>query len=105
MAGISNVDTAKMMNYLETTTGLLIDQYIFPGEFPLYDSLATTQPAFTVLVEDSEVAKNARLQLFAPGGNKSHRLGKLLPSEQMVLIRSKKVEAILALNGDFERSN
>ena len=103
MADVSGVDTVKMMNYLETTTGLTIDQYIEPGEFPDYDSLISAQPEYIIFVEDTDTAKNRQLQIFPPLEGKGQRLGQLLPSKQMVIIRQKKVDGILAANSDFER--
>lgn len=100
---VSGVDTVKMMNYLETTTALTIDQYIEPGEFPDYDSLISAQPEYIIFIEDTDAAKNRQLQIFPPLEGKGLRLGQLLPSKQMVIIRQKKVDGILAANSDFER--
>ncbi len=105
VAAVKEVDTVKMMDYLEKTTNLLVDQYIESGEFPTYDSLGLTQPEFTLIVEDADATKNRKLLIYPQIDGDNQRLGKLLPSEQMVIIRQRKVEAILASNSDFQIGN
>ena len=103
VANVSNADTVKMMNYLETTTALMVDQYIEAGEYSHYDSLITTQPQFTLSLEDVDATRNRQLQIFSRLGSKTQRLGRLLPAQQMVIIRQRKVDNILAVNSDFEQ--
>ena len=102
VADVTKVDTVKMMNYLEATTNLLVDRYIEPGEFSHYDSLLATQPEFTISLQDADETKNRQLVIYPLADKEPQRLARILPSEQMVLIRKKKVEDILAVNGDFE---
>ena len=104
VAGVSNIDTVKMMDYLEKATNLVVDQYVEPGGYPGYDSLATTQPEFTIFLEDVDASKNRQLLIYPQAGNEARRLGKLLPSREMVIIRQGKVDSILAVNSDFEQA-
>ena len=103
VANVSKTDTARMINYLETTTSLMVEQYIEPGEFPGYDSLAATPPEYTLLLEDADVSKNNQLQIFPALPGDKRRLGKLLPSRQMVALRQGRVDNIIAVYSDFER--
>ena len=103
VANVSKTDTASMINYLETTAGLMVDQYIEPGEFANYDSLAATSPEYTLLLENADVSKNSQLQIFPALPGDTQRLGKLLPSRQLFTIRQSKVDNIIAVSSDFEQ--
>ena len=56
--GVTPLDTNNMMNYVSQYAQFVINEFVVPGQFARYDSLAKTRPEATITLEDIDVNRN-----------------------------------------------
>jgi hypothetical protein len=99
IAGIAEVDTTKLNDYLDAISLLSAEQYIMPGFSSTYDSLLKTAPFFRIEVSDIS-EKTYSLDLFAPLKNDPRAVGRL-DGNQAVLFSRNDILPIARKRGFF----
>lgn len=99
--GINRLDTAEMMDYLESIAYLQTDKYLLKDEIPVYDqSIDGGDPVLTIDVEQIG-NRSSSLQIYPKPEGKDYLPG-LLNNGQRVLFQPAVLEAIHASASDFE---
>jgi len=95
MKGVVNVDTSKMMNYLEYTTQLEVDQFIKLEEFTIFDSLAHHLHELEIELQDLDTTRNTRTMVYPAIPGENMRLINILPQDHWALIKEDKYKNLL----------
>jgi len=98
--GISRLDTASLMGFLDEISFFYTDQYIDPGQVASYDSLKNTKP-FAVLIVNS-LGMNEPIEIqFYPQLSGDNVIMGVLQNQQMCLFSTKRIESIFKKKADF----
>ena len=62
--GNEPTDTASLDTYIANFESFYTNEYISPGQIPLYDSLMQTEPVATISIQDIDASKNTVLEVY-----------------------------------------
>lgn len=62
--GNEPTDTSALDNYIANFESFYTNEYISPGQIPLYDSLMRTEPVATIAIQDIAASKNMVLEVY-----------------------------------------
>jgi len=98
--GISRLDTASLMGFLDEISFFYTDQYIDPGQVASYDSLKKTKPFAVLKVNSLGMNEPVDIQFYPqlPGDNV---IMGVLRNQQMCLFSTKRIESIFKNKADF----
>lgn len=103
MPGIDQIDTAKMMSYIELYNYVEAENYIIQEKFPNLDSLLRTTPFVQIELNDMNNKKDNLLKLFKPVHADQTILG-IVGHEQMAVLKFPKVQNLIKKRSDFEKN-
>ncbi|MDQ3536087.1 MAG: hypothetical protein M3421_10730 [Bacteroidota bacterium] len=103
MPDVEQVDTAKMMAYIELYNYVEAENYISKEKFPKIDSLLKTSPFIKIEIKDLNSKKDNSLQLFKPVNTDQTLLG-IVGNEQMAVVKYPKVQNLIKRRSDFNKN-
>ena len=99
--GISQLDTARMMDYIEQFNFLQADRFLDRGQNEKYDSLLRTPETVVLTISDIN-ASNSRTLLFYPLiPDDAMMLGYVKEDDQMVLFQAGRIQSWFAIRDEF----
>jgi len=99
--GIDKLDTASMMEYLESIANLQTDKYLHPGEIPVYNQIIETSDPEVVISVEQIGDRKSSLFLYPRPEGKQYYPG-VLNNDQLLLFQPQILQNILARSADFE---
>jgi hypothetical protein len=99
---VSNLDTTKLMTFIDEISYFYTDQFISEGQIPAYDSLWHTVPAIILLVEAISLDQTMQIRLFPALPEEDVRLG-IINEKDMCLFNKQRIDFIFKQNDDFIR--
>ncbi len=99
--GVNELDTLKMMNYIESFYPLEADRLIDRGEFPQYDSLLTTPFTVTISVKDIQPKNTRTIDFFPLIANDPMMLGFIREDDQIALFEARRIQNYFAVAEEF----
>ncbi|MDQ3395197.1 MAG: DUF4340 domain-containing protein [Bacteroidota bacterium] len=100
MPELEQVDTAKMMAYIELYNYVEAENYITKEKFPNLDSLLQSKPFVVIEVNDMNPKKDNTLQLYKPIHHDQTLLG-IVGNGQLAVIKYPKVQNLIKKRADF----
>jgi hypothetical protein len=100
VAGISQLDTASLMGFLDRISYFYTDQYIDAGQVGAYDSLKDTKPFALLTVNSLGMDKPVIIEFYSqlPGDNV---IMAVLQDEQMCLFSSNRIRHVFINREDL----
>jgi len=103
--GVNQLDTLKMMNYIEGFGPLEADRLIDKGANPRYDSLLKTPFTVTISVKDIQPKNTRTIDFFPMLPNDPLMLGYIHEDDQMALFESRRIQKYFAVREEFKAAN
>ena len=100
--GITNLDTARMMAFIDEFNFLQTDRYLDKGQIEAYDSLLLTPKTVTMTIEDINAKNSKTIDFFPIINNNPMMLGYVNEDDQMVLFEANRIQKLFAVKADFE---
>lgn len=100
--GIHNLDTARMMSYIDEFNFLQTDRYLRKGQNTKYDSLLNTPKTVTIAIEDINADNSKTIDFYPLLSNDPMMLGYVRQDDQIVLFEAKRIQDLFAVKSDFE---
>ena len=100
--GITNLDTARMMAFIDEFNFLQTDRYLDKGQIEAYDSLLLTPKTVTMTIEDINAKNSKTIDFFPIINNDPMMLGYVNEDDQMVLFEANRIQKLFAVKADFE---
>jgi hypothetical protein len=100
--GITNLDTARMMAFIDEFNFLQSDRYLDKGQIEAYDSLLLTPKTVTMTIEDINAKNSKTIDFFPIINNDPMMLGYVNEDDQMVLFEANRIQKLFAVMADFE---
>ncbi len=100
--GITNLDTARMMSFIDEFNYLQTDRYLEKGQYERYDSLFQTPSTVTLSIEDINSKNSKTIYFFPLLSEDPMMLGYVKEDEQMVLFEANRIQSLFAVKDDFE---
>lgn len=100
--GVTNLDTAKMMSFIDKFNYLQTDRYINKGQYERYDSLLQTPKTVSMAIEDINERNSRTIDFFPLIPDDPMMLGYVKEDDQMVLFEANRIQKIFAVKSDFE---
>lgn len=100
--GITNLDTARMMSFIDEFNYLQTDRYLEKGQNDRYDSLLQTPNTVTLSIEDINSKNSKTIKFFPLLTNDPMMLGYVKEDNQMVLFEANRIQKLFAVKADFE---
>ncbi|PIB36032.1 hypothetical protein BFP72_11810 [Reichenbachiella sp. 5M10] len=88
---LEHIDTTQLMTYINGLEKFQLNDYLTPGDYPRYDSLAKTMPVARLILRDIDERKNRDLEVYAK-----------IPGERFYLLTNRSGDRIVV---DQERLN
>lgn len=100
VAGVSRLDTASLMGFLDRISYFYTDQYIDAGQVEAYDSLKETKPFALLKVNSLGMDKPVNIEFYSqiPGDNV---IMAVLQDEQMCLFSSNRIRPVFINREDL----
>ncbi len=100
VAGITKLDTASLMGFLDKISYFYTDQYIDEGQVEVYDSLKETKPFAVLLVNSLGMDEPVNIEFYSqlPGDNV---IMGVLQNRQMCLFSSERIKALFLKREDL----
>lgn len=99
--GLSQLDTAKMMNYLEIFSRFPAEGFIEPAEYPQYQNLIKeSRPQLRIELEDINSGRNNLLELYPKLDGDIYYVG-LVKGEDMALFDASRIGSLMVSKKDF----
>ncbi len=102
VAGVANLDTTRMMAYIDQFGALQADRFLDKGQSEKYDSLLQTPQTVTVSIDDINPQNSVAISFFPLLPDDKMMLGYIQPREQMVLFEVNRIQNLFAMKSDFE---
>lgn len=99
--GVSNLDTARMMAFVDEFNYLQADRYLDKGENESYDSLLTTPITVTISIEDIKADNSKTIDFYPLLPDDPMMLAYIREDEQMVLFEARRIQDLFAVKSDF----
>ncbi len=100
--GVSNLDTVRMMSFIENFNYVNADRYLDKGQIGKYDSLLNTPPTVTLSIEDIDTKNSKSINFYPAIKNDPMMLGFVKEDNQMVLFEANRIQNLFAVKSDFE---
>lgn len=100
--GIKNLDTARMMSYIEQFNYIQADKYLAKGQNEKYDSLMQTPETVTISVTDINPENSKSIHFYPLIPDDPMMLGYVKEDEQMVLFQANRIQSLFAVKEEFE---
>lgn len=100
--GITNLDTAAMMTFIDGFQYLQTDRYLESGQNERYDSLLRTSKTVTLAIEDINSKNSKTIHFYPLIANDPMMLAYVEDDEQMVLFEASRIQKLFAVKDDFE---
>lgn len=100
--GITNLDTARMMSFIDEFNYLQTDRYLEKGQNERYDSLLQTSKTVTLSIEDINSKNSKTINFFPLIKDDPMMLGYVEEDKQMVLFEANRIQKLFAVKSDFE---
>lgn len=99
---LENMDTAKLMSYLELYNYVEAENYTYREKFPLFDSLLQSKPLIKIELLDENPQKNNSLTLFQTINDDQTVLG-IVGEEQLAVLKYPKIRNLIKKRLDFKK--
>jgi hypothetical protein len=99
---VDQLDTLKMMTYIESFYPLEADRLIDRGEIPQYDSLLKTPFTVTIYVKDIQPKNTRTIDFFPLIANEPMMLGYIREDDQMALFEARRIQKYFAVSEEFK---
>ena len=100
--GITNLDTARMMAFIDEFNFLQADRFLDKGQNTRYDSLLQTPPTVSMTIEDIDSRNSKSIDFFPLIKNDPMMLGYVKEDKQMALFETQRIQNLFAVKSDFE---
>ena len=90
---VAEADTSVLYNFMDKVSYIVADQYINPGQYPQYDSVANTKPLAILSVKEIGEKEAEKISIFPPLPQDRMLLGKF--DNQMILFDFNRIRSIL----------
>jgi hypothetical protein len=100
--GIDNLDTVRMMSYIEQFNYLQADRYLAVKQNARYDSLLQTPETVTISVTDINPKNSKTIKFYPLIPDDPMMLGYVKEDEQMVLFQASRIQGLFAVKEEFE---
>jgi hypothetical protein len=100
--GITRLDTAKMMSYIEQFNYLQADRYLDRGTHAKYDSLLQTPETVSLSIADINPINSKSIDFYPLLPGDPMMLGFVKEDDQMVLFDAKRIQGIFAVKEELE---
>lgn len=100
--GIANLDTTKMMAYVDEFNYLQTDRYLEKDQNNRYDSLLQTPLTVTLTIDDINDKNSKTIHFYPLLAEDPMMLGYVKEDEQMVLFEASRIQKLFAVKADFE---
>jgi len=100
--GITNLDTARMMAYIDEFNYLQADRYLDDGQNENYDSLLKTPKTVSLQVADIDSKNSKTVDFYPLLPDDPMMLGYVKEDNQMVLFEANRIQDLFAVKDDFE---
>jgi archaellum component FlaG (FlaF/FlaG flagellin family) len=103
--GVNELDTARMMAFIDEFNSLQADRYIDKNQIPKYDSLIQTPSTVTLTIEDINADNSKTIDFFPPLPNDPMMPAYVREDDQIVLFEAGRIQKLFAVKDDFEAKN
>ncbi len=100
--GITNLDTTRMMAFIDEFNFLQADRFLDKGRNARYDSLLQTPPTVSMTIEDIDSRNSKSIDFFPLIKNDQMMLGYIKEDDQMALFETQRIQNLFAIKSDFE---
>ncbi len=100
--GVANLDTTKMMAYIDEFAAFQVDRFLDKGQNDKYDSLLQTPKTVTMSIDDINPKNSITIDFFPLLSDDKMMLGYIKSREQMVLFEVNRIQNLFAVKSDFE---
>ena len=100
--GVKDLDTARMMSYIDEFNFLQADRYLDKGQSTVYDSLLNTPKTVSLTIEDINPKNSKTIAFYPLLKNDPMMLGYVQDDEQSVLFEANRIQKLFAVKDDFE---
>lgn len=100
--GITNLDTTRMMGFIDEFNFLQTDRYLDQGQNERYDSLLQTPPTVSMTIEDINSQNSKSIDFYPVIKNDPMMLGYVKEDKQMALFEANRIQNLFAVKSDFE---
>lgn len=98
--GVSTLDTAALINYLQPLEFFQLNDYLNPGAFPRYDSLMNEEPIAQLLLKDINQENNRALKVYPKiDGERFYLLTNQV--KEMMVVDEGRIQRLLAQPNQF----
>ena len=101
VADMKDVDTTRMMSYIEGFNYLQADRFIDAGQQPQYDSLLQTPSTVSIQIRDINKVSSKSLRFYPLLPNDPMMLAYVEEDQQMVLFETDRIQNLFAVKDDF----
>jgi len=100
VSGINNLDTTKLMNFLDQISYFYTDQYLSSGQIDSYDSLKGTKPFLNISIDYLGLGNPTEISLYNRISGENVILG-LINNDQMCLFNYNRILFLFKKKQDF----
>ena len=99
--GVEQLDTTRMMNFIEGFNYLQADKYLSPGQNAKYDSLLRTPETVSMSIQDIDTKNSKTIKFFPLLPKDEMMLAYIKEDEQMALFQTERIQGLFAVKSDF----
>lgn len=100
--GVKDLDTARMMSYIDEFNFLQVDRYLDKGQNQKYDSLLGSPSTVSMDIQDINPKNSKTISFYPLLKNDPMMLGYVQEDEQSVLFEANRIQKLFAVKSDFE---
>lgn len=100
--GVTNLDTARMMAFIDEFNYLQADRYLDDGQIGNYDSLLKTPKTVSIQVADIDSRNSKTVDFYPLLPDDPMMLGYVKEDNQMVLFEANRIQDLFAVKSDFD---
>lgn len=99
--GVAELDTARMMSYIEQFNYLQADRFLEAGRNDKYDSLIKTPETVTISITDIDPNNSKTIQFFPMISDDPMMMGYVEEDKQMALFQANRIQSLFAVKEEF----
>ncbi len=103
--GVSTLDTARMMSFIEQFSYLQVDKYLDSGQNDRYDSLLNTPETVSISINDINPSNTKTINFYPLIAGDPMMLGFITEDDQMVLFEGDRIQKVFAIRSEFEANS
>ncbi len=100
--GVKDLDTARMMSYIDEFNFLQVDRYLDKGQNQKYDSLLGSPSTVSMDIQDINPKNSKTISFYPLLKNDPMMLGYVQEDAQSVLFEANRIQKLFAVKSDFE---